>query len=369
MRIPFFSKKNGKDRAFKIRNSNIRGDVSINSVGEGNDVIGLGVFNSNILGNVTVNYNGGTEALEKKIESILNNLRETIEVEHPKDEDKFHDDFEEVQNVVRHDPVVPSAIDSMEKLAKVLYKSGYYGESNQVKIDIAELLMETDSVISQIHGTIQLCRYGKSVDWFDPLRQALKLAVENDLEKETFLIHYHLFDKFSVNLDETLAPYLSSHTQIVKIGRDYTKNKINSRALLNHILSDISVMSLLEFKKNYHLNGVSGYEIVRSMAYYMESWESTWKKYDPNRFYSKGVVAKFEYLMKGYVDKRFVRSIKIRLLYPKLNFILQGPGVFWELFFIIFTLGRVSTPSFTLYPTKSWALTLIVGIGIWQFLI
>lgn len=357
MRIPFFSKKNGKDRAFNIRNSNIRGDVSINSVGEGNDVIGLGVFNSNIRGNVTVNYNGGTEALEKKIESILDNLRETIEVEHPKDENKFHDDFEEVQNVVRHDPVVPSAIDSMEKLAKVLYKSGYYDESNQVKIDIAELLMETDNVISQIHGTIQLCRYGKSADWFDPLRQALKLAVENDLEKETFLIHYHLFDKFSANFD------FNSNVM------DYMENKKSSEALLNHILSDISLMSVLEFKKNYDLNGVSGYQIVRSMAHYMEHSGTSWKEYDPNRFYSKGVVAKFEYLMEGYVDKRFVRSIKLRLLYPKLNFVLQGPGVFWDLFFTIFTLGRLSTPSFTLYPTKSWAFTLIVGIAIWQFLI
>ena len=345
MRIPFFSKKNGQDRGLHFKNSNITGDVSIDSVGEGSDAIGVDLFNSNITGNITINYNGGTEALEEKIDSILHNLRNTMEKQHPNDVATFANDFEEVQNVVNHEPAVPSAVDSMKKLARVLRESGYYAESNKVQIDIAELMIETDSVVTQIHGIIHRCRFSRA-GWFDHLRRALKLAIENDLEKEKYLVHAELFESY--NRDE------------------YTAKEVNCYRLLNNVLSDASYFSMPDFKKNYDLGRYDHYEVIRSMSDYMRDLSGEWKKYDPNRFYSKRLVASFEHAMDDYPDKSFVKDIKMELLYPKTNFFLRLPGFFWEVFFVIFTLGRYD-PMWTMSITKSWAFTIIVAIGVWYF--
>ncbi|MGB1589614.1 MAG: hypothetical protein ACPHDO_04685 [Candidatus Poseidoniaceae archaeon] len=348
MRIPFFSKKNGQDRGLHFKNSNITGDVSIDSVGEGSDAIGVDLFNSNITGNITINYNGGTEALEEKIDSILHNLRDTMEKQHPNEATTFANDFEEVQNVVNHEPAVPSAVDSMKKLARVLRESGYYAESNQVQIDIAELMIETDSVVTQIHGIIHLCQNSKiPFDWFVHLRRALKLAIENDLEKEKFLVHTQLFMSYE--------------------RFKYTSKQEDCYRLLNNILSDASYFTMPDFKKNYRQGSSSYREVVKYMSNYM-TYSRGWKKYDPNRFFSKRLVARFEYVMDGYFDKSFVKNIKRRLLYPKTNFLLEFPGFFWEVFFVIFTLGRYD-PMWTMSITKSWAFTIIVAIGVWYFLI
>jgi len=355
MRIPFFSKKNGQDRGLHFKNSNITGDVSIDSVGEGSDAIGVDLFNSNITGNITINYNGGTEALEEKIDSILNNLRDTMEKQHPNDATTFANDFEEVQNVVNHEPAVPSAVDSMEKLARVLRESGYYAESNQVQIDIAELMIETDSVVTQIHGIIHLCQNDRTIDWFDHLRRALKLAIENDLEKEKYRIHVQLFSNYNYY-------HWKDAVRIEKI-------REKSHQLLQSILKKAVFMSAAQFIKRY---GDYPSEVMFVMTSYMET--KNWKLNSNTRM-NRALLANIKSLLQGddkylynLAYKPYFREIKFKLLYPKTDFLLEIPGVFWGLFFAIFTLGHYD-PTWTYHRTKSWAFTIIVTIGLWYFLI
>ena len=350
MRVPFFQKNDGQKPGLVLKNSNVSGNVSIDVNEATNGSAGLDLYNSNIVGNITMNFNGGLEALEQKVDSVLSKLDRAIE-HNSESSNVFSRDFQDVKDVAHQKNGVTSVIDSMQKLARVLYKSGYYEESTEVQIQIAEVMIETDSVVTRIRGMIHLCKHDKASDWYEHMRTALKLAVENNLKNEEYLVHYSLFDFYFA------------------YGKNEWQLRNKSKRLMDDIVRNISYMAPKSFVDAYsHVSSWKS-DIVFKMCRYMTWHDSRWRKSD-ERHNVKRLISSFDALMKNAgcrYDKHY-KEYRFELLHPKVSRIVNFPG--FCIFCIIFVLTFFRyEPGFVHNKLISWPLFGFILFTGWYFLI
>ena len=165
MRLPFFRRSKDEAGAVRINKSNIQGDVIVDGVDAGNGEVGLDVVGSIVRGNITVNYNGGSEALERKMEEVLEALSKNLDTTDSTGNAPIRNDVQEAQEAVQLKPEVPSAIESMRRLSRILKESGYYDESHQLELDIAHVMMKPTMSAHKSEGWFTFQKERKNIDW------------------------------------------------------------------------------------------------------------------------------------------------------------------------------------------------------------
>ena len=294
MRLPFFRRSKDEAGAVRINKSNIQGDVIVDGVDAGNGEVGLDVVGSIVRGNITVNYNGGSEALERKMEEVLEALSKNLDTTDSTGNAPIRNDVQEAQEAVQLKPEVPSAIESMRRLSRILKESGYYDESHQLELDIAHVMMETDDVRTQIRGMVHLSRKERNnIDWFDQLRQALRLATELESQEHIKLVTNALFSC-----------------------KQYGKKIESADRLLDDILVKISRMTPEEYLQAYphYFPNIGGLDLYAVLVYMMFS--DYWKQ-SYNKYYTRRLFSLFRKTHKGKYNRKHIRSAKLRVLYPK----------------------------------------------------
>lgn len=343
MRLPFFRRSKDEAGAVRINKSNIQGDVIVDGVDAGNGEVGLDVVGSIVRGNITVNYNGGSEALERKMEEVLEALSKNLDTTDSTGNAPIRNDVREAREAVQLKPEVPSAIESMRSLSRILKESGYYDESHQLELDIAHLMMETDDVRTQIRGMVHLSETDmKNINWYDQLRQALRLATELESREDITLVTNAMF-------------------RCKRFGRQIE----GTDRLLDDILVKISRMTPEEFLQAYphYYPDMSGLDLWTILTHikFSHRWRESHYRYD-----AKKLFLLFRKTHKGKYTRKDIRSAKLRVLYPKTNMILDTPGVILEICVGLMTLGQVST-DWTYSRWKAWTVSVLIVAGIWYW--
>ena len=303
MRLPFFRRSKDEAGAVRINKSNIQGNVIVDGIGGGNAEVGLDVVGSIVRGNITVNYNGGSEALERKMEEVLEALSKNLDTTDSTGNAPIRNDVREAQEAVQLKPEVPSAIESMERLSRNSKESGYYDESHQLELDIAHLMMETDDVRTQIRGMVHLSEKNyKNMNWFDQLRQALRLATELESREDIKLVTNALFNC-----------------------KQNGKTIESADRLLDDILVKISRMTPEEYLQAYphYYSDIGGLNLWAVLDYMMFS--DYWKQ-SYNKYYTRRLFSLFRKTHKGKYNRKEIRSVKMTVLYPKTSMFLNTPG-------------------------------------------
>lgn len=342
---PFF-RRGDKPSNLHIKRSNVDGDLQYSVDAESNASLSLDLHRSNVAGDITINYNGGSDALEQKINEVLTALTGHLESKPTEGMAFLQQDIEETQQAVHLDPEVPSAIESMNRLSRILRKSGYYDESRQLELDIANLMIETDDVRTQIRGMVRLARLeNKKEDWFDQLRPALKLAIELDCRHSITLVTDALF-----------------------YCRDFGKKIESSDRLLNDILIEMSRMTPKEFINAYPSQSTllkgSGLDLYHMLNYLQtgDYWRNGY-----NRFYSKRLFSLFKKVYKDRHSRQRIRGQRFRLHHPKLDILLDMPGLIMGLAVLMLSFGRIEADWLLYDRWKAWAVLLLIIAGIWYW--
>jgi hypothetical protein len=182
----------------------------------------------------------------------------------------------------------------------------------------------------------------KNINWYDQLRQALRLATELESREDITRVTNAMF-------------YCAEW--------DYENDAADR--LLDDILRKIAWMTAEEYLRAYPNHGPywDGLNLWYVLGYLKR--KNSWKE-SHNRFTVKRILNLFRKAYHGKYDKGDIRRAKFKILFPKTNMILDTPGFILEICVVLMTLGQVST-GWTYSRWKAWTVSVLIVAGFWYW--